>query len=486
VYFDPSGKLAYRTLSKGDRILDFSYAGYMAGGVVIPTVPVKTTVAASGEDDTAFIQSAIDQVSQLPAKNGLRGAVLLRPGRFHCKDTLYIRTSGVLLLGSGSDRTILEMTGEPHLAIALAGQKQIESLAPATTVADAYVPAGSMSLNVRDVSALKPGDTVEIVKPATPEWVHFMGMDTLVRNGKKETWVGTDLKTERKIVAVEGARLLFDVPLADSYDAQYLGPNGTTVTKIARSGEIEQVGVENLQIVAPPRSVTLNDQHFNGIAMKSVRDGWIRNIRILNTTGPVNLDNRTSRITVQKVDITQAIPLIGRAKSADFSVDGTQILIDRCSATEDNVFYIATGAREQGPNVILHCIFHGDGHIQPHQRWSTALLVDGCEVPEGGIDLMNRGAMGSGHGWTMGWGVAWNNIAKSYVIQMPPGSANWGIGNRGEQLLAKMPTFDPGPELPKLPQGMIDSAGKPVVPVSLYLAQLRARLGPQALRNIGY
>jgi hypothetical protein len=104
----------------------------------------------------------------------------------------------------------------------------------------------------------------------------------------------------------------------------------------------------------------------------------------------------------------------------------------------------------QGPNVVLNCVFHGN--VQPHQRWSTGILIDSCQVPEGGIDLMNRGAMGSGHGWTMGWGVAWNNIAKSYVVQMPPGSANWAIGNRGEQALGKMPTFDPGPELPRYPR----------------------------------
>jgi len=133
------------------------------------------------------------------------------------------------------------------------------------------------------------------------------------------------------------------------------------------------------------------------------------------------------------------------------------------------VFYIAVGASEQGPNVALNCVFHGNGQVQPHQRWSTGLLVDSCQVPEGGIDLMNRGEMGSGHGWTMGWGVAWNNVAKSYLIQMPPASANWAIGNRGEQLLDKMPAFEPGPVLPLLPRGIIESQGTLVAPASLYL-----------------
>jgi hypothetical protein len=37
-----------------------------------------------------------------------------------------------------------------------------------------------------------------------------------------------------------------------------------------------------------------------------------------------------------------------------------------------------------------------------------------------------------------------------------------------------------------LPQGIIDSQDKPVEPASLYLEQLKERLGPQALKNIGY
>ena len=66
VYFDPSGRLRYKTLAQGDRILDFSYAGYMGGGVAIPLAQVKKKVLPSGGDDTAAIQAAIDAVSQMP------------------------------------------------------------------------------------------------------------------------------------------------------------------------------------------------------------------------------------------------------------------------------------------------------------------------------------------------------------------------------------------------------------------------------------
>ena len=478
VHLDHSGKLVYQRLKTGDRILDFSYAGYMAGGVALPDLPVKKTLSPSGGDDTASIQAALDQ------PDGVPGAIVLSSGRFHVKSTLKITKSGVVLRGENG--AIIEMTGDPHLAFSIAGASKITPLGSPVSVADAYVPAGTMTLRVRDTSGFKPGDRVQITRPVTPEWVRLMGMDTLARTRKKQAWVSRDLTAERTIVAIDGQKLIFDVPLADSYDAKYLGPQGATVVKIEQTGEISQVGLENFSLIAPARAVSLGDKHFNGLQMSGVKDGWVRNLHIVDTTEAIGIGKTARRITVERVDVTQSIPITGAAKPADFSANGTQLLFDRCTATGDNVFYIAVGPGQQGPNVVLHCVFHGDGHVQPHQRWSTGLLIDSCETPEGGIDLMNRGSMGSGHGWTMGWGVAWNNVAKNYVIQMPPGSANWAIGNRGEQLRQKMKTFDPGPELPLLPQGFIESQGTPVSPASLYLEQLRERLGRQALKNIGY
>ena len=488
VYAGPSGKLVYRTLKTGDRIADFSYAGYGGGGVALPTFPVKKTVAPSGQDDTPAVQAAIDEVSKLPLVGGVRGAVLLEKGRFHVSATLRLTASGVVLRGSGSGEadTVLEMTGDPHLAVSVGGKSVIAAVVTPVRVSDAYVPSGSQSLSVSDLSRLAVGDRVQILRPVTPEWQHFMGMDALVQNGKKETWVVGDLKTERTIVAIAGRKVVFDVPLTDSYDARYLGPDGGSVVKVEDSGQVVNVGVEDFRLVAPARKVTLSDKPFNGLQMNGTVDGWVRDLHIVDTTEAVGVGRDARRVTVTGVDVTQSIPIEGSAKPADFSINGTQILIDRCSAAGDSVFYIAVGPGMQGPNVVLNCVFHGKGHVQPHQRWSTGILIDSCQVPEGGIDLMNRGEMGSGHGWTMGWGVAWNNIAKSYLIQMPPGSANWAIGNRGEQQSGRMQTYDPGPALPMLPQGIVESQGTPVTPASLYLEQLYDRLGPQAVRNIGY
>src|SRR5215475_7712683 len=67
------GKLNYAATAKGDRIPDFSSAGYKGGGVALPHVPAKRTVTPSGADDTDAIQKAIDEVSALPLEGGFRG-----------------------------------------------------------------------------------------------------------------------------------------------------------------------------------------------------------------------------------------------------------------------------------------------------------------------------------------------------------------------------------------------------------------------------
>ena len=117
------GKLVYRTTETGDRIMDFSHAGYMGGGVALPDVPVKKTIKPTGgDDDAAAIQAAIDEVAALPLEGGFRGAVLLEPGIYRCGGTINITASGVVLRGSGAtgeSRSTLLLTGRPHAAIAM-------------------------------------------------------------------------------------------------------------------------------------------------------------------------------------------------------------------------------------------------------------------------------------------------------------------------------------------------------------------------------
>ena len=127
VHPGPSGRLVYKTTPAGDRIMDFSSAGYMGGGVALPIVPVKLTVQPSGgPDDTTAIQDAINKVAAMPLEGNFRGAVLLAPGTFTCSRALTIGASGVVLRGSGSGSdggaaSTIMMTGTRHVAIGIGG-----------------------------------------------------------------------------------------------------------------------------------------------------------------------------------------------------------------------------------------------------------------------------------------------------------------------------------------------------------------------------
>src|SRR5687768_15648771 len=81
VYFGPDHRLHYATDPNGNRIMDFSHAGYKGGGVKLPDVKAGRTLNPVAGDNTAHIQAALDAVSRMePDRDGFRGAVLLGPG----------------------------------------------------------------------------------------------------------------------------------------------------------------------------------------------------------------------------------------------------------------------------------------------------------------------------------------------------------------------------------------------------------------------
>ena len=204
--------------------MDFSYAGYMGGGVSIPVIPAKITIDPVAGDNSDAIQQAIDEVSKMPLVNGFRGAIVLKAGKYDCGKPLRIEASGVVVRGSGSDisGTILNLTDKPHACFEIRGRPTVKPIGQATTIADNYVPAGASSFNVADASALTVGDSIRITRPVTEEWVRFMGMDKLTRGGQKQTWVSGNIETERVILKLEKNKIIVDVPLNDSYDAKYV------------------------------------------------------------------------------------------------------------------------------------------------------------------------------------------------------------------------------------------------------------------------
>jgi hypothetical protein len=497
VFFGSDGLLHYQTDANGNRIMDYSYAGYKGGGVRLPDVPAPNPpVAPTGGDDTATIQAAINAVSQLtPDGNGFRGAVLLGPGTFNVAGTVTITASGVVLRGSGSsgpNATVVNLTApaaSANLFLDIHGSGSYTTLSSTVVpITDSYVPSGAMSFHVSDASAYHVGDAILITRPVTAAWIHFMNMDTLVRDGLPQTWLsaGSTIRTDRAIAAINGNQITLDVPLTDSFDSQFLTPPGGSIGKYTFAGRISQVGLEHLKITAPAQDVDISQPEYEALTMDSVIDAWIRDVFIQDTENTITLSTQTKQITFDNVTIAHSIPFTFSAGPVDFAISGTQVLVNKCAVTTNpGVWAYATHSRTTGPVVLLNSSADSRG-FSPHQRWATGLLADSCQMPGGtsgapGIAYSDRGTDGSGHGWDAGWAVAWNVTSPDFLVQEPPGVNNWCIGCVGTKVTAGAPGLTG-----TLPNGIYDSLGTHVTPPSLYIEQLRERLGDAALVNIGY
>ncbi|MGA3238315.1 MAG: hypothetical protein ABSG03_18640 [Bryobacteraceae bacterium] len=493
VYFGHDHKLHYRTDERGNRIMDFSCAGYRAGGVRLPDAPAVKTLAPLEGDNTPQIQAAIDEVStRTPDANGLRGAVALKTGVYRVDGTVTIAASGVVLRGSGSgdSGTVIHLASEAHRFLEMRGTGVLRTVGNSAAITDAYVPCGANSFHVDDASAFHVGDAVVVERPVTEAWIHFMGMDTLVRDGKAQTWIkaGSSIHTDRTIQAISGKLITLDVPLTDSFDAKLLKAPGTaqeaaqgaSMVRYEFPGRISQVGVENLRVAAPFTDVPITSPDFSVLRMDAVVDAWVKDVAVQETQNGIVIGPGAKRVTFERVRVVHSAAHSGAAAPADFSIAGTQILLDRCSVDGEGTWPVVTQASVTGPDVVLN--FSGSAHagVSPHQRWATGLLVDGARLPgtvarTPGIAFSNRKTAGSGHGWDIGWAVAWNVVSPHLLVQQPPGAMNWCIGCSGERTKAA-----------DIPEGIYDSPGRAVEPVSLYLEQLRERLGDAALVNIGY
>jgi hypothetical protein len=168
-----NGRLTYPADANGNRIPDYSHAGYKGGGVPLPTVPVVHTISPVAGDDTASIQAAIDLVGAMPVQaDGYRGAVLLTAGVYEVAGTIKINKSGVVLagVGDGADaatNTILQRSGTSQALIIQAGggkddQFRSEIAGTRRPIVTPRVTVGSFAITVDDASGFAVGDNVVV------------------------------------------------------------------------------------------------------------------------------------------------------------------------------------------------------------------------------------------------------------------------------------------------------------------------------------
>ena len=215
--------------------IDFSYAGYQAGAAAPPTIAAVISVRPSGGDDTDLLQSAIDHVAAMPPDSrGYRGAIVLRPGRFHVAGKLHLNASGVALRGSGAGSTTIVAEGDGRRTLIEIGGTADPELAAAITVSG-DAPPGARRLRLVSTEGLAVGVRVVVRRPSTREWISAIGMSGLPGTfaSQRLDWQpgSHDLIWDRTITAVDASanEIELDAPITTALEAKY---GGGTVAKL--------------------------------------------------------------------------------------------------------------------------------------------------------------------------------------------------------------------------------------------------------------
>jgi hypothetical protein len=507
VHAGVDGRLVYVPDDLGNTIHDASHAGYRGGGVALPTVPVRATVWPVAGDNTAHVQAAIDTVSsRTPDASGFRGAVLLRAGYYRMATPLRIQASGVVLRGEGmgDTGTVLVGTGTGRAAgaaggpgaanqgtlVLVGGASGVTPRVETTqAVMDDYVPVGARRFRVASAASFRPGDNVLVRRIGNQAWIDAVGM-----NGETPAsrWRPFTIEWDRVVVEVQGNTIAVDAPITCAIDKQW---GGGDIVTYEDPGRIDTVGVENLRAVSefdPTRRTTeygnmdrpnytaeeyyADEDHYrNFVVIDNVRNGWVRNVTALHFVNSLVGTQRGSKwLTIQDCVSREPVSRRMGARRFTFALRGQLALVQRCHSDKGRHSYM-TGQPSGNGNVFLDCRATSPfSSSEPHEQWATGSLYDNVQAP-----LTARFWKNINIGWAGANTVFWN-CEGDFLVQKPPTAQNFSFGHIGvNAVVFNIPLQDPSKD-----NGHIESLDRHVTPRSLYLTQLRERLGDAAVRQI--
>ncbi len=510
VYPGTDGKLVYVADSSGNKIPDFSNAGYKGGGIPIPYVATKKTLWPVPDDNSARIQAAIDSVSALPPDaSGFRGAILLKSGRYKLESPLYIKASGVVLRGEGMSDigTILfgilpprdpNATGRQRFArpdlINIGAENGTEPLEDSKqAITDEYVPVGAVSFNVKSVRNFKKGDKIIVRRFGNEDWVKELKMNDETTNSRAWKF---DINYDREIINIVGNTITVDAPIFTAIDSRW---GGGEILKY-NDNRIEQAGIENLRGISDynptVRTTTYGNMdrdnlerdyqyqgeeyysdenhYYNFISFGNVKNAWVRNVTALHFAySAVITSGVTKWITVQDCQSKEPVSVRAGGRRFTFKMNGQFCLVQRCLSYKGRHSFVGESATASG-NVFLDCkAINPYSTSEPHGYWVNGILYDNVRAP-----LTARY-----WDFIMGWAgantVFWN-CEGDFLIQKPPTAQNYSFGHIGVNAVI----FNAALQDLTKPNGHVESMDKHVTPRSLYLTQLKERLGEQAVLYI--
>lgn len=445
--------------------MDYSTCGYHASETAIPDVANAVYVECSDGDMHDILQKAIDYVSSLkPDKNGRRGAVLLGAGTFNIDKPLRISESGVVLRGSGQDKTTIVKRGIDRGALLYIEGDMSMSGGDTIAIDGTKTPAGATTLTIASAKGLKTGDRIRIVRPSTREWIESLGCYDFGGDLDYTGWKpgDIDITWDRTIVSATGNSITIDAPITTTLDQKYGG--GYLITGY-NQGEITECGIENMTLVSEHNTWNPKDEDhcWDAIWMDNTRDCWVRRVNFRSFAGSaVNIQKNTSRITVEDCIASEPVSEVGGWRRGVFITRGQQTLIQRC-VSRKGIHDFAAGFCAAGPNAFVQC--EGEeslGFSGSIGSWAAGLLFDIVNIDGNDIAFKNLEQFQFGTGWNSANSMMWQCTGSTLWCYSPDAdnrsSANgcWGTLTGNAEWT---------------------SSNEHVQPRSLFYAQLEKRVG---------
>ncbi len=533
-----NGHLVYTPDYRGNTLVDYSHAGYEGGGVAIPNIPVKIILEPSGDeaDDTERIQRAVDLLGRIPTDaDGFRGAVLLKAGTFRISRPIRIDRSGIIIRGEGDGHEKIDRHDTPLGPKNWFDYARTELPEPGITkvvatwvsdsynknealfdisgnnaenetqvaITDLYVPAGSRTLHLADVSGFRSGDNVRILRAVNAAWAHDLKMDAItdapgilsanqwVSNGRLgHAYEG--IYQERTVAAVDAAAgtLTLTEPIVDPLDRKY---GISKAIRFSADKRVAHAGVENLQLLSRfDKSGTAVTSAFDvdykyydherhaqvGVRIGNAENCWVRRITSYHIDVAVTIAGGSRWITVQDVNCLEPVGGTGGERRYSFSNSGGTLVLNQRNYVRYTRHGFIVMGNVMGPNVFLNdrSEYQFDAN-EPHLRWSTGGLYDNVT---GRIYVQNRWNNGTAHGWA-GANYTLYNCTGKFIVSQNPLAANYLFErfDAADRLPFVMDEVDPG-NVPNF-KAHEQHTGAATMPQSLYLQQLEDRLGAQAV-----
>jgi hypothetical protein len=430
-------------------------------------------------------------------------------GEYNLEKSITIKASGIVLRGEGmSDigtiligRTIKQAQGQTTsrgprpVLINISGDVAIKPLEETKQfITDKYVAVGARSFNVASAKNFKVGDKVLVRRIGNDDWIKELGEDssTVGRN----RWRPFNINFDRIIVDIKGNTVTIDAPIFCAIETRW---GGGELVK-CNDERIENVGIENLRGVSEydpsvrqkiygnidrdkldPKFQYQGDEYFsdenhyfNFINITNAKNVWARNISALHFGSSVVQVNAGSKwITVQDCESREPVSQRWGGRRFIFHMNGQFCLVQRCVSQKGRHSFVQQQSEASG-NVYLDCTaINPYSSSEPHNHWVNGSLYDNVKAP------LTARYWDYIIGWA-GANIVFWNCEGDFLIQKPPTAQNYSFGHVGVNAVI----FNAGLQDLTKPNGHVESMDTHVTPRSLYLTQLKERLGEQAVKNI--